>query len=70
VERVCGKRWQRGWVASTPEDSKVCIGGSGAKEGKVGRRGGYCFGGEEVEEIGGGVNALNLVVGWKRNLKQ
>jgi hypothetical protein len=48
----------------------VCIEGSGAKEGKVGRRGRYCFGWEEVEEIGGSVKALNPVTGWKRNLEQ
>jgi hypothetical protein len=56
-------------VASTPEDTKVRIGGSGTKEGKVRRRGGYCFGGEEVEEISGGVKTLNPVAGWKRSLE-
>jgi hypothetical protein len=42
-------------VAGTPEDLKAGVGGSGGKEGKVGSGGGDCLGGEEVEEIGGGV---------------
>jgi hypothetical protein len=57
-------------VAGTPEDTKVHIGGGGAKEGKVRRGGGDCFGREEVEEIGGGVKALNPVAGWKRRMEQ
>jgi hypothetical protein len=57
-------------VAGTPEDTNVCIGGSGAKEGKVARGGGDCFGREEVEEIGGGVKALNPVASWMRCLQQ
>jgi hypothetical protein len=46
-----------------PEDMKVSIGGSGAEEGKAGRGGGYCLGGEEVAEMGGSVKALNPVAG-------
>jgi hypothetical protein len=57
-------------VAGTPEDTKVYIGGSGTKDGKVGRGSRDCFGREKVEEIGGGVKALNPVVGWKRCLEQ
>jgi hypothetical protein len=56
-------------VAGTLKDLKVRIGGSGSQEGKVEKRGGYCLVGEEVEEIGGGVKALNPVVGWKRSLQ-
>jgi hypothetical protein len=36
-------------VAGTPEDAKVRIGGSDAKEGKVGRGGGDCFGGRRLK---------------------
>jgi hypothetical protein len=57
-------------VACTFEDPKVDIGGSGAKEGKVGRGGEYCLSGEEVGEIGGGVKTLNPVAGWKGSLEQ
>jgi hypothetical protein len=57
-------------VVGTSEDPKVRIGGSSAKEGKVERGCRDCFGGKEVEEIGGGVKALNPVAGWERRMEQ
>jgi hypothetical protein len=52
-EDTLGRAWKtdgrEAGVAGTPEDAKVRIGGSDAKEGKVGRGGGDCFGGRGLK---------------------
>jgi len=45
-------------VASTPKDSKVIIGGRGAKESKVRCRSANRLGRKTVEEVGGDVQGL------------
>jgi hypothetical protein len=57
-------------IAGTPEDLKVLIRGSGAKEGEEWSGMGNRLRGKAVEEIGGCVQGLSLVASRKRSLKR
>jgi hypothetical protein len=57
-------------IAGTPEDLKVLIRGSGAKEGEEWSGMGNRLRGKAVEEIGGCVQGLSLVASRKRSLKE
>ena len=47
-------------VASTPKDSKVIVGGRGAKESEVRCESANRLGGKAIEQVGGCVQSLNL----------
>jgi hypothetical protein len=50
-------------IAGTPKDTKVLIGGGGAKEGKERSGMGNCLRGKTVEGVGEYVEHLSLVAG-------
>ena len=57
-------------VAGTPEDTKVIVGGRGAKESKVGGGVTNRLGEEAVERIGSSTQPLSLVAGCKGGLEK
>ena len=46
-------------IAGTPKNSKVIIGGRGAKESEVRCGGANRLGGKAIEQVGGGVHSLS-----------
>jgi hypothetical protein len=57
-------------VASTPEDTKMVIGGVDAEKSELRSGVGNRLGGKMVEEVGGSGEGLSLVVSGKGSLKK
>jgi hypothetical protein len=57
-------------VASTPKNTKMVIGGSGAKESKVGNGDTSRHSRKTINKVGSSVEALSLVASMNRSLKE
>jgi hypothetical protein len=67
--KLVGSSGREVGIASTPEDTKVIIGGTSTKESKVRSGSTNCLGGKAIEQIGGCVQGLGLEASGNRGLE-